>query len=58
MNVSRTMHLFCFGCGIGAIIFGILVKLNFIDWIEPSKFLLPLGLGVVILIWEWLVNKK
>ena len=58
MNISKTMHLFCFGCGIGSVLFAVLVKFGMIAWIEPSKFFVPLTLGIVIFIWEWLVNKK
>lgn len=58
MNVSRTMHLFAFGCGIGSVLFALIVKLGMVAWIPPEKFFIPLTLGIVIFIWEWLVNKK
>ena len=58
MNMFKTMHLFAFGCGIGAVLFSLMVKFDRIDWIEPSKFYIPLALGIVIFIWEWLVNKR
>ena len=58
MNMSRTMHLFAFGCGIGSVLFAIIVWLGRIEWIEPSKFYIPLTLGIIIFIWEYLVNKR
>ena len=58
MNVSRTMHLFVFGCGIGCILFSIFVKLGNVPSVPTSKWFIPLILGIVFLIWEWLVNKK
>ena len=58
MNAARTMHLFVLGCGIGCILFSIFVKMGNVASVDPSKWFIPLNLGVVFLIWEWLVNKR
>lgn len=58
MNTSRTMHLFVFGCAIGCILFSIFVKLGNVASVDPSKWHIPLILGIAFLAWEWLINRK
>ena len=58
MNMYKTMHLFVFGCGIGCVLLSFLVKFGYVTSIEASKWYVPLALGLVFLIWEYLVNKR
>ena len=58
MDVYKIVNIFCSICGIGVLIFAAVVKFGMIANVDPSKALLPFILGVIILLWAFVSNKR
>lgn len=58
MDVYKIVNIFCGICGIGVLIFSAIVKFGMIETVDPSKALLPFILGVIILLWAFISNKR
>lgn len=54
----RTVHLFCIGAAIGLILVGFMVKLGRVEHIPADKWFIPLIVGVVFLVIEYLIQRK
>ena len=58
MDVYKIVNIFCGIYGIGVLIFSAIVKFGMIETVDPSKALLPFILGVIILLWAFVSNKR
>lgn len=58
MDIYKIVNIFCSICGIGVLIFAAIVKFGMIETVDPSKSTLPFILGIIILIWAFMSNRK
>lgn len=54
----KTVHLFVIGAAIGLLILGILAKFQMVTTVPSDQWYLPAILGVVFLIFEYLIQRK
>lgn len=58
MDIYKIVNIFCGICGIGVIVFAAVVRLGIIETVDPSKATLPFILGIIILLWAFISNKR
>lgn len=54
----KTVHLTVIGASIGLILAGFLVKMDRVAHIPPEKWFIPLTVGVIFLVLEYLIQRK